>query len=314
MRIIETVNNIQEMHMELKDKYNSYIDDIVFIDLFDSQLDANLKSIIMYCKTNKMNSLVSELENYIPIQGNAVEVLSMFDSIKDTILECVNKICGNKRNEVINDIAYFLQDNMKKIEIEIFLSGYSIKYSENDYMYNSKRVYVQNILARVENNIILSIAKELQLLDVKIVKNQIIDKLDNSFVNEQMVKMQDKLANKDFDGSITNARSLIEEILLEIEADILKERQEYDGDLQKLYKRVRKMINLEPENRKIDNSLNEIMRGFISIISGFSAISNKMGDRHAREYTPKERHAILAVNSSILISEFLINSYLYQKS
>lgn len=127
-----------------------------------------------------------------------------------------------------------------------------------------------------------------------------------------MKKIQEKLSSYDYDGAITNARSLVEEVLLEIEGDILSERQNYKGNIQKLYSRVKKLINLDPDS-KIDNSLNEIMQGFISIISGFSSISNKMGDRHAREYKPQERHALLAVNSAVIISEFLISTYQYQK-
>ena len=65
-------------------------------------------------------------------------------------------------------------------------------------------------------------------------------------------------------------------------------------------------------NKDTNNSINEILNGFISIIAGMSSISNKMGDRHAITYKPDKRHALLIVNAAMTISKFLIESYDYQ--
>lgn len=37
-----------------------------------------------------------------------------------------------------------------------------------------------------------------------------------------------------------------------------------------------------------------------------------MGDRHPRRYKPDKRHAILAVNSALVIAQFLVETYNYQ--
>lgn len=101
------------------------------------------------------------------------------------------------------------------------------------------------------------------------------------------------MGQADYDGAITNARSLVEAVLAAIEKECEANPPAYDGDLPKLYKRVQKHLNLSPENPGINNSLKQTLTGFISIICGLSGLSNKMGDRHVREYKPAEHHAAL---------------------
>ena len=117
--------------------------------------------------------------------------------------------------------------------------------------------------------------------------------LSHAFIMEQIEKCRTKMGQGDYDGAITNARSLVEAVLAAIEKEFDSDAPEYDGDLPKLYKRVQKHLNLSPENPKISNSLKQTLTGFISIIGGLSGLSNKMGDRHVREYKPAaaSRHA-----------------------
>lgn len=51
------------------------------------------------------------------------------------------------------------------------------------------------------------------------------------------------------------------------------------------------------------------MRGFVSIISGLAGISNNSSDRHAQNYKPQKRHAILAVNTALVITQFFVETY-----
>jgi hypothetical protein len=100
--------------------------------------------------------------------------------------------------------------------------------------------------------------------------------LSNEFITEQIEKCRTKSVDGDYDGAITNARSLVEAVLSAIEKEVEPSPPEYDGDLQKLYKRVQKQLNLSPENPKISQSLKQTLSGFISIICGISGLSNKM--------------------------------------
>lgn len=148
------------------------------------------------------------------------------------------------------------------------------------------------------------------LLDVKLEP----DHLSHAFIVEQIDKCRSKIASKDFDGAITNARSLVEAVLTAIEADFDLSPPDYDGDIQRLYKRVAKHLNLSEEGSQVvDDNLKKIMRGFVNIVGGIAGISNKMGDRHARKYKPAAHHALLIVNSALTLCSFVFDTHEYQK-
>lgn len=136
--------------------------------------------------------------------------------------------------------------------------------------------------------------------------------ISNDFISSQQTKCSEKISVNDFEGAITNARSLIEAILCEIHIEITGQEASSKGDLVKLYKSVRPLLNLTSD-KKADDSFNKIFSGFSSIISGLAEISNTMSDRHNRKYKPSKRHALLAVNLSFSFTSFLVDSYSYRK-
>jgi len=71
---------------------------------------------------------------------------------------------------------------------------------------------------------------------------------------EQIEKCRTKMNQGDYDGAITNARSLVEAVLAAMEKEFDAAAPDYDGDLPKLYKRVQKHLKLSPENPKISSS------------------------------------------------------------
>lgn len=136
-------------------------------------------------------------------------------------------------------------------------------------------------------------------------------KIDNKFVRENIGKCDMKISENDFSGAITNARSLLEDVLIHIKQEVDGIEFKYDGDLPKLYKNVSKKLNLHPED-KMDKSLKQILSGLFSIIHGIAGFSNYAGDRHGKakqSHRTEKHHAILVVNSSKTTSEFLINSF-----
>lgn len=149
------------------------------------------------------------------------------------------------------------------------------------------------------------------LLDVRLEP----DHLSHQFIIEQIDKCRTKIAGSDFDGAITNARSLVEAVLTAIEAELDPAPADYDGDLQRLYKRVAKHLNLsEDGSQVVDDNLKQIMRGFVNIIAGIAGISNKMGDRHARRYKPAMHHANLIANAALTLCSFVFDTFEYQKA
>lgn len=132
------------------------------------------------------------------------------------------------------------------------------------------------------------------------------------FIVEQIQKCDHKILTGDYDGAITNARSLVEAVLIEIEKKLDSEPPEYDGDLIKLYKRVQKLLNLEPSRKDISEPLKQVLSGLNSIVTGLSGIRNKMSDSHVLTYKPSKHHAQLAVNSAKTFANFIFETFEYQ--
>ncbi|TYB96404.1 MAG: abortive infection family protein [Kosmotoga sp.] len=137
--------------------------------------------------------------------------------------------------------------------------------------------------------------------------------ISTDFLDEQIKKCDKKIIEGDYDGAITNARSMIEEVLLEIEKEIRGKREKYDGNLNNLYKRVKKLVNLDPGSEGLNTPLKQILSGLNNIVSGVGGMRTKASDSHAREYKPLKHHAELAVNSAKTFTSFIISSYDYQK-
>ena len=150
---------------------------------------------------------------------------------------------------------------------------------------------------------------------VKIESTPFLDsgKIDEGYIHEQIYKCEKKINIEDYDGAITNARSLLEAVLTGIEKRIVENTPEYSGKLNRLFNRVRKQLNLDPSREDLNDRLKEILSGLISIVSGMSGLRNRMSDAHVRKYRPDKHHAKLAVNAVNTICDFLIATYEYQR-
>lgn len=133
----------------------------------------------------------------------------------------------------------------------------------------------------------------------------------NDFLTEQIKKCDDKILEGDFDGAITNARTLTETVIVDILSKYDSDYQ-HKGDLIAAYKRIKNLLNLDPSNIEYPDSIKQILSGLISIINGLANMRNEMSDAHARQYKPEKRHSKLAVNSSKTLSEFLIDTLIKQ--
>jgi len=156
-----------------------------------------------------------------------------------------------------------------------------------------------------------------QLRDLKsaqiIVKKEELKILSTEFLNEQILKCDNKILKGDYDGAITNARSLVEEILLAVEEKATGKREKNTGDISNLYNRVKKQLNFDPSTKGMNDSLKQILTGLNSIVIGVGHLRTKAGDSHAREYKPSKHHAELAVNAAKTFTFFLISSYQFQQ-
>ncbi|NUP96214.1 MAG: abortive infection family protein [Planctomycetaceae bacterium] len=136
----------------------------------------------------------------------------------------------------------------------------------------------------------------------------------HEYIKEQLDKCERKLRDDDYDGAITNARSVVESVLADVERRLDLAPPKYDGDIVKLYKRVQKLLNLDPERKDISDNLKQLLGGLASIVAGLAPLRNKMSDAHVRTYKPARHHAKLAVNAAKTLLDFVYDTFEYQKS
>jgi hypothetical protein len=141
-----------------------------------------------------------------------------------------------------------------------------------------------------------------------------IDELSDSAIAEQLVKCRDKISAEDYTGAITNARCLVETVCTELEMRFSPAPVSYDGDMVKLFNRVRKLLNLDPSRQDISDALKQVLSGLSNIVNGLATIRNKMSDAHVTTYRPNRHHAKLAVNAAQTLVDFLIETANYQRS
>ena len=314
MDIRKIANEIDLLEKQVQSRTQSYMMDPNCTDVIDSQLNGHIKAVHTYCIINNLNTFADSINFYFPVERTAIEFFCLWDGLKTDIIEHSESLQGRMRQRTIYSIACVLQSSMTKDSIDAYLGGFAVPLSDTNYTINSKRVYVENTLKNVDGITIMNIAKDLHLISPDVLSTNIEDLSSSEFISQQISKFKAKMNTEDFDGAITNARTLVEEILLCIEEKIQGSRQAYDGNLPGLYKRVSKQINMYPDDSKTGNSFNEILRGFISIISGLAGLSNNIADRHATAKHPKKHHAKIVVNSAMILSEFLLESFDYQQS
>lgn len=147
----------------------------------------------------------------------------------------------------------------------------------------------------------------------ELVEAKELDRISFEYIHEQTRKCNSKIGDKDFEGAVTNARTLIESICLFILESKTKQKHDYDGNLLKLYKSVASLLKMSPGDYN-DENLKQILSGVFSIINGVSGLRNAFSDSHGSApskmiYKIDERHAILTVNLAKTITEYLFLSY-----
>jgi hypothetical protein len=136
--------------------------------------------------------------------------------------------------------------------------------------------------------------------------------LTHFLIDEHIAKCQRKIDEEDYSGAITNSRALVESVLIDIESMLDTSPPEYNGDLVQLFRRVQKLLNLDPSRKDISDSLKQVLSGLTSVVNGLAAMRNKMSDSHAAVYRPARHHAKLAVNSAKTICDFMFETKIYQ--
>ena len=135
--------------------------------------------------------------------------------------------------------------------------------------------------------------------------------IDRDYVVQKITQAKIDIQNGNFDSALTKARTILEEILILM---LEKKNQQgvissAKGDLNELFKEVRDNYNIKT-GHNIDKNINDLVNGLNKIVTSIGNIRNLSSDSHGlgqARYNISDYHALLVVNSSIAICEFLIS-------
>jgi hypothetical protein len=151
-------------------------------------------------------------------------------------------------------------------------------------------------------------------IDVQIihVPSEIPEHLTFAHIKEDLAKCEKRFNEEDYSGAITSARSLVEGVCNEILVNLTGTQLEEQPDLPALFKQVRKNLNLDTKNPKLEQPLKQVLNGLVNIVNGLAQIRNENGDAHHRRYEVNKHHALVVINSAKTVVTFLFNTYEYQ--
>lgn len=140
-----------------------------------------------------------------------------------------------------------------------------------------------------------------------IIESKSIKNINHDFINEQIDKCKEKINNQDYNGAITNARTLVEAVFIHIIETIEDREISNDGKIDSLWKQTKKALKLDFNKADFPEYIYQTITGLETSLNGLAAISNNTSDRHANKFLTKQHHAKLAVNIAFTITDFLID-------
>ncbi len=131
-------------------------------------------------------------------------------------------------------------------------------------------------------------------------------------IAEHNKKCVGRILEGDYSGAITSSRSLLEQILREIQIDKIPSgrRGRYGGDFDKLLKTVLDVLKLPNGfDLKIKKGYEKLEEGFNTLGQGMNLLRHGMSDSHNITFEPTQKDALLAVNTSKTLANFIVTHY-----
>ena len=145
--------------------------------------------------------------------------------------------------------------------------------------------------------------------------------ISSKFIIEHIDDCKKYIEQNKYYDAISDARSLVESVFEYILEEHNVSYDNCNGDLGKLFREIKKVLNFEAQNLKTKVKDETLQEAFIKIsgsleqiVMSIGTISNKMSKRHSRSSESFEHHALLAVNCAYTVCNFVFDSYKYQKS
>ena len=103
-----------------------------------------------------------------------------------------------------------------------------------------------------------------------------------------MKKCQQKISADDFNGAITNARTLTEAVLIHVIETIELKEIKNDGNILNLWTRAKKALKIDLKKDEIPETVFQILSGLDTALNGLAGLSNNAGTGTPINSTPRD--------------------------
>ena len=235
-------------------------------------------------KQNKSRwTYLTDLFEYSITNGSCSNLLSYLFARKNFTNEAF------KRN--VKDYSYENYQELNDIEI--------------DYAY---KIIIERVIKEI-NELLKFSQKELVTDDIKI-ETPKIKNIDREYIQRKAQQAINHIEQDRFDTALTQARTLLEEVFCYV-----LEKKNIEpvvvGRIGDLYKQVREVYNMHI-NDTTDKRVKKLISGLNTIVDAVSEMRNNISDAHGqglKRISIKDYHALLVVNSALIISEFILSVY-----
>lgn len=219
----------------------------------------------------------------------------------------------HERLQLIEKIACHLQAEYVTRDINALLAAYGVDGADAASV-SSKRVYAKVLLTPVPERVLVSIARDLKLVEGQV--GTAIGHL-HSYIETNGLDACEKdfrralsSADTDPDQALASASSLLESVCKSILDDLCvpyPRQQAITG----LVSEVARALNLSPDQHA-DAEIKRVLGGLASVASGIGVIRTKFSAAHGRGSSQARlwaRHARLSINAASAISLFLLETH-----
>lgn len=172
--------------------------------------------------------------------------------------------------------------------------------------FNKYLKFAQFEIAKTETEIFI---KPLYQINTKITR---LENYNHSIINEELTKCEDSIKKQEFEKAILCSKNLIEGLLNFIRLKEFSDIKE-TKTLPELYKSIAKKLKLHVDEEKKECPLNNIKLNLIKLIESLAQLRNSQklshNDGKEKKFKPNYHHALLAVNTSRTLAEFIFSSY-----
>ena len=221
------------------------------------------------------------------------------------------------RCKLVNAIACKLQQEMVTSQINVFLGGFGVDHEMVDIV-PSKWTYVERLLAKEPEGLVLRIARELELdlpNSSSLATVELKDFLQQGGYEAAGHDFERALnyVETDAEQAIGSASSTLESICKGI-LEKFGEACPKDESLSPLINAVFGRMDLSPEGHA-DPDIKRVLGGLVNAAVGLGVIRTKYSGFHGKSGEQKRkrlsvRHARLAVNSVSAVGLFLVETYI----